>query len=64
MENGYLYVEGNVNLFCPHCGSILWNEIPDGLKCNVCKGEITSDVSKRTKVTINYIKKLTEEHSL
>lgn len=59
MVKGYLVVDGNVNIFCPHCGSILWNSIPYGTECESCGGEITSDTSKREVVTIDYIRKLT-----
>ncbi|WP_315674338.1 hypothetical protein [Clostridium sp. 19966] len=36
MVKGYLYVKGNANMFCPHCGNILWNELPNGKMCLSC----------------------------
>ena len=61
MENGYLYVKGNVNIFCPHCGCVLWQEIPHGQKCLSCNGEITLNSEERQEVTIEYVKNLSKE---
>lgn len=59
MENkeykGYLQVDGNVNMFCPHCGSVLWNELPHGDTCEICKGKISLRKKDRKKVAIEYI---------
>lgn len=31
-------IKGNVNVFCPHCNKILWEELPYELECTECGG--------------------------
>jgi len=63
MANGYLYVKGNVNIFCPHCGNGLWQEIPHGQKCLSCGGAIDLESKKRKEVSIEYVKNLAKNNN-
>lgn len=62
MAKRYLKVKGMVDMYCPHCGKILWSEL-DGkhiIQCNDCNKPVKMN-DKGKVVEYSEVERLSEK---